>query len=51
MKSWKTSIMGLALVITGLYVFITTHDYTQPSICIASGLGLFFAADEKKSKA
>jgi hypothetical protein len=45
MKSWKTSLIGLILIGVGVYVFITTKDFTQPAICVTMGTGLFFAKD------
>lgn len=45
MKSWKTSLVGLVLIVVGIYIYITTKDFTQPALCITMGTGLFFAKD------
>jgi hypothetical protein len=46
MKNWKTSLMGIAIIIAGVYVFISTKDYTQAGIAIAAGIGLLNAKDD-----
>lgn len=45
MKNWRTNIIGLALIITGIVVFVKTGDFTQPSICISAGCGFFLSKD------
>lgn len=45
MKNWKTSIVGLALIIAGIVVFVQTKDYTQAGAAILVGAGFFFAKD------
>ena len=45
MKSYKTTILGLIIILAGVYVFISTKDYTQAGIAIAAGIGLLNAKD------
>lgn len=45
MKNWKTNLIGLALIVTGIIVFVKTGDYTQPAICITMGAGFFLSKD------
>ena len=45
MKSWKTTLIGIAIIIAGIYVFIASKDYTQSGIAIVAGIGLINAKD------
>ena len=45
MKNWKTSLVGLAIIMAGIYVFISTKDWTQSGIAVGVGIGLLFAKD------
>jgi len=45
MKSWKTSLLGIAIIIAGIYVFVSTNDWTQAGIAIVAGIGLLNAKD------
>jgi len=45
MKNWKTSLIGLVIIIAGIYVFITTKDWTQSGIAVGVGIGLLMAKD------
>jgi hypothetical protein len=45
MKSWKTGLAGLALIGASIYVFVTTHDWTQASIAFAAGVAALCAKD------
>jgi hypothetical protein len=49
MKNWKTNLVGLALIAVGIYMFITTKDWTQPALCIATGTGFLFSKDFDKT--
>jgi len=46
-KSWKTTLLGLVLIVCGLaYVFVNVApDYILMSILIGSGIGLLFVPD------
>jgi len=45
MKNWKTNLVGIALIVAGIVVFIQTKDYTQAGAAILVGTGFFFAKD------
>lgn len=45
MKNWKTSLVGLAIIGAGIYVFVTTKDWTQSGIAVGVGIGLLLAKD------
>lgn len=47
--SWETTIPGLALIATGIYMFITTKSYVEAGACIAAGIGLMRAKDANKT--
>ena len=44
-KSWKTTTIGFGIIIAGIYVFVTTKDWTQSGIAVGVGIGLLFAKD------
>jgi len=48
MKSWKTTLVGWVLIGVGIYEFITTKQWQQPALCIATGIGLICAKDSNK---
>lgn len=48
-RSWKTSLVGTILIIAGVYMYITTKQFTEPALCITMGLGLWAAKDANKS--
>tara|TARA_R110000822_G_scaffold76214_5_gene183180 strand:+ start:1760 stop:1954 length:195 start_codon:yes stop_codon:yes gene_type:complete len=46
-KSWKTSLLGIVLIASGLsYVFVNdSPDYILMCILVGSGIGFLFAPD------
>lgn len=44
-KNWKTTICGIASVLGGIKIYITTGDISAAMGTIIAGLGLFFAKD------
>ena len=49
MKNWKTTLVGFALIGAGVYMYITTKDWTQPAMCIAAGTGFLLSKDYDKT--
>jgi len=45
MKNYKTTTLGIAIIIAGIYVFVSTKDWTQSGIAIVAGIGLLNAKD------
>ncbi len=45
MKNIKTNTMGIILILAGVYVFLSTKDYTQAGLAVAAGIGLLNAKD------
>lgn len=46
MKNWKTNLVGIALIIAGLYTGIFQKaTWTEASIIIGIGAGFFFTKD------
>jgi len=45
LKNWKTSLLGAAVIAAGVYVFVTTKDFTQTGIAITTGIALMAAKD------
>jgi len=45
MKNWKTTLVGITIIIAGIYVFVTTKDWTQAGIAVTAGIGLLLAKD------
>lgn len=44
-KSWKTNLVGAALIIAGIVVFLQTKDWAQAGLAITVGIGFFLAKD------
>lgn len=44
-KNWRTSLVGTVIIIAGVYVFISSKDYTQAGTAIIAGIGLLCAKD------
>lgn len=49
LKNWKTTVCGLATVLTGVKTFITTGSVSGAVETIILGLGLIFAKDGDKT--
>lgn len=47
-KNWKTTTLGIVIIIAGVYVFLDTKDFTQAGIAIVAGVGLLNAKDNNK---
>jgi hypothetical protein len=45
LKSWKTTLLGLASIGYAVKVFVTTGDFTQAYAAIVAGVGLIFSKD------
>ncbi len=51
-KGWKTSIIGLVIIIAALVsVFAKDANWTDAIVAISVGIGLLFAPDEAVKKA
>lgn len=48
-NSWKTTIAGYALIIAGIYIFITTKEWKESGLAITAGIGLLMAKDADKT--
>ena len=48
-KNWKTTLFGLASILSGVKLILTGHQIEGFS-AIASGLGLHFASDINETK-
>ena len=48
-KSWRTTIAGYLLLSAGIYIFITTKDWTQAGLAVTAGIGLILAKDKNVS--
>ena len=50
MKNWKTSFIGSALILAGIYTGITAKtSWTEASIIITMGTGFLFSKDFDKT--
>ena len=46
MRSWKTNLIGLLLIIAGVYTGVTSKTtWTESSVIITMGVGFFFTKD------
>jgi len=48
-KSWKTTICGIAAILTGVKIIITTGDLSSALASVSVGIGLIFAKDSDVS--
>lgn len=48
-KSWRTTIAGLAVIIGGIFLIAHSKEGVQGGVLIAAGIGLLNAKDYNKS--
>ena len=49
MKNWKTSLIGIVLMLSGLYTGITTGVWSEAAVIIGIGVGFLVSKDYDKT--